>query len=71
MKTKALSLLLAVLLVCTLLPQTALFASAETCSGTCGAEGDNLTWSFDPETGELTISGSGEMKDYGLFEPRP
>ena len=32
-------------------------------SGTCGAEGDNLTWELSCE-GELTISGTGEMADY-------
>ncbi len=30
-------------------------------SGTCGA---NLTWSFDTDTGALTISGTGAMDDY-------
>jgi S-layer homology domain. len=30
-------------------------------SGTCGAEGDNLTWQFDRDTGALVISGVGEM----------
>ncbi len=29
-------------------------------SGTCGAEGDNLTWTLDA-VGLLTISGEGEM----------
>ena len=32
-------------------------------SGVCGAEGDNLTWNFDEESGVLTISGSGAMAD--------
>lgn len=32
-------------------------------SGTCGAQGDNLTWTLDSE-GTLTISGEGEMADY-------
>ena len=32
-------------------------------SGTCGAQGENLTWVLT-EDGTLTISGSGEMKDY-------
>jgi len=36
-------------------------AHAETTSGVCG---DNLTWSFDDETGTLTISGSGPMTNY-------
>lgn len=40
--------------------------SAETVSGTCGAEGDgsNLTWTFDTETGVLKIEGKGAMADY-------
>ncbi len=32
-------------------------------SGTCGASGDNLTWSL-PCSGVLTISGTGKMADY-------
>jgi hypothetical protein len=41
-------------------------------SGICGKDGegnlaDNLTWSFNPETGTLTIEGSGEMMDYGWY----
>jgi len=32
-------------------------------SGTCGANGDNLTWTLD-DAGTLTISGEGEMADY-------
>ncbi len=36
-------------------------ASAESYSGT---HGDNLTWTFDIETGELVISGTGAMSDY-------
>ncbi len=34
-------------------------------SGTCGAEGDNLTWVLYDD-GELVISGEGEMADYNL-----
>ena len=58
---RAFSLLLAFALLCTLLPQVALLASAATYSGTCGAQGDNLTWTLDTETGVLTIEGSGAM----------
>jgi RNA polymerase sigma factor (sigma-70 family) len=35
----------------------------ETLSGDCG---ENLRWSFDPETGTLRFEGSGEMNDYYL-----
>ena len=41
--------------------------SAEVASGTCGAEGDNLTWTFDSSTGKLTISGTGDMADYDIY----
>lgn len=36
-------------------------ASAEELSGTCG---DNLTWTLDTSTGELVISGTGDMYDW-------
>ena len=35
-------------------------------SGTCGAEGDNLTWKLD-DAGMLTIDGAGEMKAFSSF----
>lgn len=35
-------------------------------SGTCG---ENATWSYDAETATLTISGTGEMEDYGEISP--
>ena len=31
-------------------------------SGTCGAQGDNLTWTLTDD-GTLTISGKGDMED--------
>ena len=34
-------------------------------TGTCGAEGDNLTWELSCD-GVLTISGTGEMADYSF-----
>ena len=37
---------------------------SNTFSGTCGANGNNLTWSLNRCTGVLTISGSGAMADY-------
>ncbi len=35
-------------------------------SGTCGAEGDNLTWTLTADS-TLTISGTGAMKDYTYY----
>ena len=42
----------------------ALKAIAESYNGECG---DNLTWSLNTEKGELLISGTGEMYDYGTY----
>ena len=48
------------------MPQTPVLRASndETASGTCGANGDNLRWTFDGSTGTLTISGTGAMADY-------
>jgi len=56
-----LSLALAVLMLMSVVP---LSASATTYSGTCGAEGDNVTWEIDVNTGTLFINGTGDMADY-------
>lgn len=37
-------------------------------SGTCGAQGDNLTWELSCD-GDLTISGTGEMENYESYAP--
>lgn len=64
MQKKIILLFLSALLICSALPVT-VFAVSE---GKCG---DSLFWSFDSETGTLTISGSGDMYDYGSGnEPR-
>lgn len=56
MKTKRfLSLLLAILLLTVL---CCVPVSAEEYSGTCG---DNASWTFDPDTGTLTYSGTGPV----------
>lgn len=51
MKKRFLSLLLALALLCTLLPAAALPAHAVVCSGTCGANGSNVTWRLDTAEG--------------------
>ena len=58
MKKRTLSLILALLMVCSLLPVSA--AADAPKSGTCG---DNLTWTLD-DAGVLTISGTGDMYNY-------
>ena len=63
MKKRLLSLLLAIVMTCTLLPTTAW--AEDWGSGDCG---DNMTWVLDGD-GTLTISGSGEMYDYGSAGP--
>ena len=60
MKKRLLSIVLFFALVCAVLPQLTLPAEAAT-SGSCG---DELTWSFDPASGTLTISGYGYMDDF-------
>lgn len=53
---------------------TAFVDTCEECtkySGTCGADGDNLTWKLNRDTGELTISGTGYMKNYGGASKTP
>lgn len=62
MKKRWLSLILTFAIM---IPFVPVIAHAEIIdSGTCGAQGDNLTWTFDSE-GTLTISGKGAMADYG------
>ena len=61
--TKLLALVLALCLLAGALP---LSASAAEYSGSCG---DNLTWAI--EDGTLTISGEGEMNDFGGYSQVP
>ena len=44
---------------------------AETYSGTCGEQGDNLTWNLDTETGVLTISGTGRYNTFVYLYQNP
>lgn len=70
MKKRFVSLLLAISMILSLMPVSAVTAFAEgknggEVSGYCGADNDgkNLKWTLD-NNGVLTISGSGAMKDY-------
>ena len=63
MKKRLLSFVLAVLMIASLLPATALAADIVD-SGTCGAE---VTWTLDSD-GVLTISGTGAMKEYDPYK---
>ena len=44
------------------------FADIDECSGKCG---EKLTWNFNKFSGEMTISGYGDMGDYGEFVDSP
>ena len=67
MKQRILSLLLALALLCAVLPQITLPARAEDAySGTCG---DNLTWRFNKNTETLTIEGNGAMYNFWNGQP--
>ncbi|SDB31475.1 hypothetical protein SAMN02910317_01575 [Ruminococcaceae bacterium FB2012] len=44
------------------------YADDDIISGKCG---ENVTYSFDPFTGTLTISGSGEMENYEVNDTAP
>ena len=61
---KALLVLSAILLLTVLVVGVSVSASAEVVGGECGADGDNVTWSFDTSTLTLTISGEGDMRNY-------
>ena len=78
MKKRFVSLLLAISMIFSLMPVSAVTAFAESenggevttvDSGYCGADdgGENLRWTLD-NNGVLTITGSGAMKDYPRYE---
>lgn len=78
MKKRFVSLLLAISMIFSLMPVSAVTAFAEDensgavkiiAKGNCGADegGENLKWTLD-NNGVLTISGSGAMKDYPRYE---
>lgn len=58
------SYLLLILFVCSVS-----LLHAEIITGECGENGDNVTYTWDTETGVLEISGIGNMKDWGFYAP--
>lgn len=72
MKIKRLfGVLLTLTMVIGLLPGLTLTASASVTSGTCGANGGNVTWSYDAATKTITFSGKGDMATYDVNKNRP
>ena len=69
MKKRLLSILLAAVMVLTMLPlglvDTA-WAATVVDSGSCGKNGDNVTWKLTSD-GTLTISGTGDMADFDYW----
>ncbi|MBR0414345.1 MAG: leucine-rich repeat protein [Clostridia bacterium] len=67
---KALSIFLAIVILCSSFAGLQITAAAELpASGKCG---ENVTYTFDASTGELTISGTGRMNDYSYYSnPSP
>ena len=63
-KLFAIMVSLAILIAC--IPTVSVFAA--TLGGTCG---ENVTWSLDTESGVLTISGSGDMRNYDWSDDAP
>ena len=45
------------------------YLPAVSAASNSGTWGDNITWRFDQSTGELTFTGSGEMKNDEFFDP--
>lgn len=62
---RPLAVLMTVLLILQLLPVSVLADDQE--SGVCG---EGLTWSLNPVSGVLTITGTGAMTDYDLYSLR-
>lgn len=64
MKNRILSFIVTFSIMLSLLSSVSLPVNAETITGDCGKEGENIVWTLDKESGLLTVTGSGEMKNY-------
>lgn len=65
MRKKLLSILLVLSLMLALVP--AAFAAEPAASGTCGS---GVAWALDND-GTLTITGTGQIRDYSIYDPAP
>ena len=65
---KIVSLILSLVFLMTASLSLGISASAETYSGDCGTNGSDLRWQLDTASGTLTITGSGEMRDYSYTD---
>lgn len=64
MKKRVFAFVLCIALIFCMLPQISLFASAESYSGDYSKDNESsIQWEFDSETGILTISGNGKVRD--------
>jgi len=68
MKKQMLKVLSAMLCMVLLLSTLSIPSFAVTASGECG---ENVSWYFDSENGQLTISGTGDMKDFSYYSNIP
>lgn len=60
--------IISIFLAAMMLFSVCIFASASVTNGTCG---ENVTWSFDENTGTFTVSGTGDMDNYFTPEETP
>ena len=61
---KIISLFISLVMLLSITAGLNLTVNAETLTGKCG---ENVTYSLDTSTGELVISGTGDMTDYSLY----
>jgi len=64
MKRRILSICLTLALLFSVLPQTMMISQAAVTTGSCG---EDLIWTYDDTTFELTISGTGAMDDFSEY----
>lgn len=61
---RLISITLSVIIALTALLSLPFVSNASVVSGSCGDNGNNVTWSYNTDTGVLTLSGSGSTANY-------